>query len=73
MESPELAGQVADIINSDMDLENCWQVTMDEEGVLSWKTLHNGRKIVSHSEPDVSLWERIRLLFFLTLPLDPVL
>ncbi len=73
MESPELARQVADIISSDMDLENCWQVSMDKEGVLSWKTLYNGKAIISHSEPDVSLWERIRLLFFLTLPLDPVL
>ncbi len=73
MESPELARQVADIISSDMDLENCWQISMDNEGVLSWKTLHNGREMISHSEPDVSLWERIRLLFFLALPLDPVL
>ncbi len=73
MESPELARQVADIIKSDMDLENSWLVSMDEEGVLSWKTQYNGNEIISHSEPDVSLWERIQLLFFLMLPLDPIL
>ncbi len=73
IESPELARQVGDIIKSDMNLENCWQVSMDSEGALTWKTLRNGVEDISKTEPNVPLWERIRLLFFLMLPMNPVL
>ena len=73
IESPELAEQVAEIINSDMDLENCWQVNMDADGKLTWKTLRDGRQEISHIEPGVSFLERIRLLFFLMLPVEAVL
>lgn len=73
MDSPELAKQVAEIINSDMDLENCWQVGLDTEGDLTWKTLRDGKEVIAHSEPEVSLWERARLLLFLMLPMNPVL
>ena len=73
IESPELARQVGDIIKSDMNLENCWQVSMDSEGALTWKTVRNGEEEISNNEPNVPLWERLRLLFFLMLPMDPVL
>jgi len=73
IESPELAEQVAKIINTDMDLENCWQVNMGAEGKLSWKTLRNGREDISRIEPEVTFFERIRLLFFMMLPVEAIL
>ncbi len=73
IESPELAEQVAKIINSDMDLKNCWQVSMDAEGRLTWKTLRDGHEEISHIEPEVTFFERIRLLFFMMLPVEALL
>ncbi|HBH36130.1 MAG TPA: phospholipase D family protein [Gammaproteobacteria bacterium] len=73
IESPELAEQVAKIINTDMDLENCWQINMDAEGKLTWKTLRDGREDISHIEPDVTFFERMRLLFFMMLPVEAIL
>lgn len=73
IESPELAEQVAEIIISDMDLENCWQVNMDADGKLTWKTLRDGHQEISHIEPGVSASERARLLFFLVLPVKALL
>ncbi len=73
MDNPALAARVAAIIRSDMDLENCWLVSMDEEQGLSWTTRRDGQEDVSHIEPAVSLWERMRLLFFMILPMDAIL
>jgi putative cardiolipin synthase len=73
IESPDLAEQVAKIINTDMDLENCWQVNMDAEGKLTWKTLRDGREERSYIEPGVTFFERMRLLFFMMLPVEAIL
>ncbi|WP_457576572.1 phospholipase D family protein [Desulfomarina sp.] len=73
IDSPELARQVSSILTSDMDLENCWHVTMDSKEALTWETRRNGKTEISSKEPDISLWERIRLFFLLLLPVNPVL
>lgn len=69
MDSPELAEQVATIIEEDMDLENCWQVT-ETDGKMKWKTSRDGVEEISESEPDVSSWERVRLELLRILPID---
>lgn len=72
IDNPELAEQVAQIIETDMELENCWHVN-EIDGKMTWKTSRDGIEEITEFEPDVSTWERIRLDLLRVLPIDSIL
>lgn len=67
--SPELAGQVADDIRYAMELENSWQVTLDDQGVLLW---HSGAQEFTQ-EPRVGFWRRAMSRVLSWLPIEKYL
>ena len=63
--SPRLAGLVADLIERDMDPDNAWRVTLDDQGRLTWTS----GKGTTHLQPARGFGQRIADFFFGLLPI----
>ncbi|HEY9118102.1 MAG TPA: phospholipase D family protein [Marinobacter sp.] len=67
--SPELAERVARDIQSVMEPENSWEVTLDENGETQWRSAEE----TYESEPAVGWWRRAQSRFLSWLPIEKYL
>ena len=72
IESPEIAGEVAEAIERAASLENSWSVTL-EDGQLLWRTRRAGQLVSARHEPDTSWWRRFQSRMIASLPLEKYL
>jgi putative cardiolipin synthase len=73
IDSPELAGSVADAITLNMRPQNSWHVTRGQDGDLVWTTQRNGATEEVRHEPDTSWMRRTESAFIAMLPLEKYL
>jgi len=64
IDSPLLAGDLAQRIERDMSIINSWQVTRDANGSLRWTSSAGERK----TQPARSFWQRVQNLVFKLAP-----
>ncbi len=69
IDSPELAGQLADVIDRNRD-RRAYRVVLNEDGKLRWITHEDGERIVLTREPDTTFWERLSVNLLKILPLE---
>jgi putative cardiolipin synthase len=67
--SAELAEHVAEDIRRVMEPRNSWEVALDEDGDLQWRS----GEAVFTSEPTVDLWRRAKSRFLSWLPIEKYL
>ena len=63
--SPLLAEQVAELIEREIQLDNAWRVTLDDEGALTWTSSAG----TTHRQPARGLGQRIADFFYGLLPI----
>jgi cardiolipin synthase C len=72
--SPQLARQVADLAEAAMQPANSYAVRLqkdeNQETVLTWTGLNEGRERVLHSEPESTTWQRFMLKLLSVLPIE---
>jgi cardiolipin synthase C len=73
IDSPELAGSVADAITLNMRPQNSWHVTLGRDGELLWSTQRDGATEEVHREPETSWLRRTASGFIAMLPLEKYL
>lgn len=73
IDDPGFARQMADIIERDMELDNSWHVSLDQDGELQWVTRRHGRPLVLHHEPDVSFGAYLRMLPYMLFTIESIL
>lgn len=64
IESPGLAAQLTEAMERDMQLDNAWQVALDNDGSVVW----TGPEEVLHSQPARSFWQRVEDVVFMAFP-----
>jgi cardiolipin synthase C len=70
IDSPELAAQVTEFLNTGVSPENAYHVTLNERGRLRWTTEEDGRPLVFRNEPDTRWWKRFVADVIKVLPID---
>jgi putative cardiolipin synthase len=68
LESPRLAGALADLINADIP-DRAYTVTLDDQGRLRWTTQVDGREVTYTKEPETTWWQRFRVGLYRMLPI----
>lgn len=71
--SEAFAQQVADVILQDMSEENSWQVSIDSEAEYLWSTLKQGKPIKTNADPEVDFISFLKMLLFITVPVESIL
>ncbi len=66
VESPGLAGALAELIERDLRPANSWRVAVDANGTLRWT---NDRETV-YRQPARSWWQRVEDVFFMAFPVN---
>jgi putative cardiolipin synthase len=64
IDSPELAGKLAQLAEALMQPENSWQVKLDDQGKLIWQSGNDIRT----RQPAQSFWQRVMDVFFKLFP-----
>jgi putative cardiolipin synthase len=64
IDSPELAGELAQLAEELMQPENSWQVKLDDQGKLIWQAGNDIRT----RQPAQSFWQRVMDVFFKLFP-----
>jgi putative cardiolipin synthase len=64
IDSPELAEELAWLIERDMQPENSWQVQLDDAGKLKWVS----SDAVVTRQPARNWWQRVQDVFFMMFP-----
>jgi putative cardiolipin synthase len=64
VEGPGLAGELATLIERDMQSENSWQVVLNDSGKLRWVA---GDEVLTR-QPARSWWQRVQDVFFMMFP-----
>ncbi len=64
IDSEPFARQIADIMEQDMQPENAWRVTLNENGRLQWTA--DGEPLTR--QPARSGWQRMQDVFFMLFP-----
>jgi cardiolipin synthase C len=64
VEGPGLAGELATLIERDMQSENSWQVVLNDSGKLRWVS---GDEVLTR-QPARSWWQRVQDVFFMMFP-----
>ena len=64
IDSPELAGELAQLAEELMQPENSWQVKLDDQGKLIWQSGNDIRT----RQPAQSFWQRVMDVFFKLFP-----
>ena len=64
VEGPGLAGELAGLIERDMQPANSWQVVLDDSGKLRWVS---GDEVLTR-QPARSWWQRVQDVFFMMFP-----
>jgi putative cardiolipin synthase len=70
IESPELAEQLAGLIQDSMAPENSYRLLLDNDGGLVWETRENGETVRYDDEPKTSFGRRFTTDLLKMLPLD---
>jgi putative cardiolipin synthase len=73
IKSPELAKQVATIIERDMGPENSWRLTLDETGGLEWISTEDGKEVHYYNDPGTGIWKGIKLFLYSLFPIEKLL
>lgn len=64
IDSPELAGELAQLAEALMQPENSWQVKIDDQGRLIWQSGND----IQTRQPAQSFWQRVIDFFFKLFP-----
>jgi putative cardiolipin synthase len=64
IESPGLAERLTEVMERDMQLDNAWQVALDNDGSVVW----TGPDEVLHSQPARNFWQRVEDVVFMAVP-----
>jgi putative cardiolipin synthase len=70
IESPKIAGEVLAFMAKGIKPENSYKVMLDKKGNLIWTTTIDGKKVIYHSEPEASTWQRFQSGFIEILPVE---
>jgi cardiolipin synthase C len=73
IESPALAGDVAELIERDMAPHNSWRLELTSDGRIEWATLRNGRPLRYGAEPDVGIGKALKFLLLSILPITALM
>ncbi|HSQ69199.1 MAG TPA: phospholipase D family protein, partial [Steroidobacteraceae bacterium] len=64
VQGPGLAGELAELIERDMQPANSWEVVLDDSGKLRWVS---GDEVLTR-QPARSWWQRVQDVFFMMFP-----
>jgi putative cardiolipin synthase len=70
IDSPEISGQAAKIMDDGVLPGSAYHVTLDSDGRLVWTDETNGKKVQYDTDPDTNIWERLVLDFVGILPIE---
>lgn len=73
IDSPEIAGQVAKIMDAGVSPGSAYHVTLDKDDGLVWTAENNGEKVQYDKDPGTNVWERLLFDFIGILPIDHLL
>ena len=73
IDSPEIAGQVAKIMDEAVLPGSAYHVTLDKDDQLVWTAENNGEKVQYDKDPGTNVWERLLLDLVGSLPIEHVL
>jgi cardiolipin synthase C len=68
--SPEIASQVAKIMDEGVSPGSAYQVTLDNDDRLVWTTENNGEKVQYDTDPETNIWERLLFDLIGVLPIE---
>ena len=68
--SRRFAEQIRNDIGLNLQGDNSWRVTLDDDGALRWESTGAGGNQTHDSEPETTLWRRIRAALFSMLPIE---
>jgi putative cardiolipin synthase len=71
--SPELAEQVATLIERDMAPDNSWHLVLDEKQNLEWISTESGKEVRYSNDPRTGIWKGIKLFFYSLFPIEKLL
>jgi putative cardiolipin synthase len=69
IESPALAGAIADAIAAD-PTGHAYRLRLDDRGRILWLEQSGGREIVHQAEPGAGFWRRASIRFYSWLPIE---
>jgi putative cardiolipin synthase len=70
IESPEVAAQVARLMEGGVAPGNAYHVTLDDDGDLLWTTEIDGKEVRYHSDPETGPWRRFAINILQLLPIE---
>ena len=68
IDSPELAGEFADLFHS-LERDKSYELFLNDDGNLRWRGEENGQEVILSKEPQTSWWQRFSAGFLRTLPI----
>jgi cardiolipin synthase C len=71
--SPEIAHQVAKIMDEGVSPGSAYQVTLDNDDRLVWTAENNGEKVQYDKDPETNIWDRLLFDFIAILPIEHLL
>ena len=71
--SPEIASQVAKIMDEGVSPDSAYQVTLDNDDRLVWTAENNGEKVQHDKDPETNIWDRLLFDFIAILPIEHLL
>jgi putative cardiolipin synthase len=66
--SDVFAERLADIIEKDLSFENCYQLDLDANDKVVWRTLENGKNVTKTNEPEAGIGRKIKLFWYSFIP-----
>ena len=73
IDSPEIASQVAKIMDEGVMPGSAYHVTLDKDDRLVWTAENNGEPVQYDKDPGTNVWERLLFDFIGILPIDHLL
>jgi phosphatidylserine/phosphatidylglycerophosphate/cardiolipin synthase-like enzyme len=73
IDSPEIASQVAKIMDEAVLPGSAYHVTLDKDDRLVWTAENSGEKVQYDKDPGTNVWERLLFDFIGILPIDHLL
>ena len=70
IDSPEIAGQAARIMDGGVSPGSAYHVTLDTDGGLVWTDEANGKQTRHDRDPETSIWERLLIGIVGSLPIE---
>jgi len=73
IDSPEIASQVAKIMDEGVSPGSAYHVTLDNDDRLVWTAENNGEKVQYDKDPETNVWNRLLFDFIGILPIEHLL